>query len=49
MSQAPVIFSVSQGVLTLTLNRPQQGNAFTPEMLLLMIDELQVSSRSMHK
>lgn len=39
-AEPPVLFDLDAGVLTLTLNRPSQGNSFTPDMLLTMIDGL---------
>lgn len=38
-------WQVDQGILTLTLNRPQQMNAFTVEMADELVDAFQRASR----
>jgi 2-(1,2-epoxy-1,2-dihydrophenyl)acetyl-CoA isomerase len=40
MSDAPVLYSAADGVATLTLNRPQVLNSFTPELLSELVHRL---------
>jgi enoyl-CoA hydratase/carnithine racemase len=40
-----ILYSVEQGVLTITLNRPEQLNAFTPRMAAELIDAFERASR----
>jgi enoyl-CoA hydratase/carnithine racemase len=39
-----ILYEVSEGILTLTLHRPEQMNAFTPEMANELIDAFQRAS-----
>lgn len=34
MSEAPILFTVSDGIAEITLNRPEKRNALTPEMIV---------------
>ncbi|HLG89434.1 MAG TPA: enoyl-CoA hydratase [Alphaproteobacteria bacterium] len=42
---APILESLTEGVLTLTLNRPDRLNAFTPRMHHLLLDALKRADR----
>ncbi|GFE86809.1 crotonase/enoyl-CoA hydratase family protein [Steroidobacter agaridevorans] len=44
MSYQTIRYEVSEGILTLTLHRPEQMNAFTPEMANELIDAFQRAS-----
>ena len=45
MEYGQILYTVDQGVLTITLNRPEQLNAFTPQMAAELIDAFQRASR----